>query len=52
MKTKLAILLLTAVALFSFTAVQVEKSNKKEVKATSTSKPANGLAVEDRNQWN
>lgn len=52
MKTKLFVVLLSAVALFSFAAVKVEKQPKKEMKAVTATKPANGLASEDRNQWN
>lgn len=52
MKTKLFIVLLSAVALFSFASVKVEKQPRKEVKAVVAAKPANGLASEDRNQWN
>jgi hypothetical protein len=52
MKTKLFIIVASAIALFSFSAVKVEKAPKKEIKAVSTAKPAAGLAIEDRGQWN
>lgn len=50
MKIKITILLITAIALFSFTAIQVEKSNKK-ASHSSSSKPSDGFALEDRDQW-
>jgi len=52
MKTKIFILLVSVVALFSFTVIKSEKVAKKQASASHSAKPASGLAVEDKNQWN
>jgi hypothetical protein len=51
MKIKLVILVIAAVALFSFTAIQVERANKKDTHSSNNSKPSEGFALEDRDQW-
>jgi len=53
MKIKLVILVIAAVALFSFTAIQVDRANKKDTQAqaSANSKPSEGFALEDRDQW-
>lgn len=51
MKIKLVILVIAAVALFSFTAIQVERANNRDTQSSTNSKPSEGFALEDRDQW-
>jgi uncharacterized secreted protein with C-terminal beta-propeller domain len=54
MKTKLALIIVAAIVLLSFTVINSENSNTTENKKdiqTENSKPSEGFALEDRGTW-